>query len=434
MNYIIWGAGQRGKRALDILGDEQVIFFLDSDPAKIDTVYEGKYVKSISNSAVSKSDNIVLISPALGQKEIISILEEKGIKNYFLFDDCPPEITIDESDNGILEEYDIQPDFDTCGIYGIGWFALFLYDVFKQKGVKVCLISQEEVSTEILTCVGKKYEIKKLDDALNDVQVILNVTFNDQIDLSSFGRHEVKYIEISDFLEQNIKFYNGEIARLKNMHKGERCFIVATGPSLKVNDLDTLYRNKEKCISMNRIYNIFHKTEWRPDYYVIEDYKMIEDLSEEIAGLPLPYKFVASKPESYWRQDKAKTSIKFNMITGEFNDNNIRFSQNAERCFYNGRTVTYACLQLAIYMGFTEIYLLGVDFNYSSDIYAETNHFEGYQNYYKDIRLNQINPEKQLCAYRKAREMAERKKIKIINATRGGKLEVFERKNFEDLF
>lgn len=434
MNYIIWGAGQRGKRALDILGDEQVMFFVDSDSSKVGTVYEKKDVKSVESIATNEGDSIVLVSPALGQEEIINILGEKGITNYLLFDDCPLEINIDKTDNDILAEYDIQPDFDACAIYGMGWFALFLYDLFEQKGVQTWLISPEGVSTELVSCISKKYKVRRLNDIWNDVQVILDVTVNDQLDLSVYEQKKVRYIGISDYLEQNIKFYNDNIAKLKNIYKGKRCFIVATGPSLKVNDLDILYKNHEKCISMNRIYNIFPKTKWRPDYYVIEDYKMIEDLAEELAELPLSYKFVAKEPQAYWEQDKAKTSIKINMITGEFNNRNIRFSKNVERCLYNGRTVTYACLQLAVYMGFTEIYLLGVDFNYSSDIYAETNHFEGYQNHYKDIRLNQVNLEKQLYAYRKAKEMAETKKIKIINVTRGGKLEVFERKKFDDLF
>lgn len=434
MKYIIWGAGQRGKRALDILGDEQVICFVDSSPAKIGTIYEGKSVKSIENIAADLSDSILLVSPALGQEEIICILKEKGISNYFLFDDCPPEINIDETDSSILEDYDIQPDFDTCAIYGIGWFALFLYDLLEQKGVHSCLINPNGTAASLLACVGKKYEVKELDNALNNVEVILDVNVKNPLNSACYEQCKAKYIEISDYLEQNIKFYNDNIAKFKNIHAGERCFIVATGPSLTVDDLDTLYRNHEKCISMNRIYNIFPKTEWRPDYYVIEDYKMIEDLAEEIAKLPLPYKFVASKPEMYWMQSGARTSIKFNMIIGGFNENSIRFSKNVDRCLYNGRTVTYACLQLAVYMGFTEIYLLGVDFNYASDIYAESNHFKGYQNSYKDIRLNPIDPEKQLWAYKKARKIAETKKIKIINATRGGKLEVFERKNFDDLF
>lgn len=434
MDYIIWGAGQRGKRALDILGDAQVAFFIDSSLDKIGTIYEGKSVKSIDDAALKLTDYIVLITPALGQEEIVSILENRGIKNYLLFSDCPPEINIDQTEGGMLEEYDIQPDFDTCAVYGINWFGLFMYDFLKNKGVNMFLINQEEISKELIKCIGKSYEIRQLEDVLDQVQVILDVAVTSQLDLSMNDQYKARYIGFSDYLEENIKFYNNEIAKFKNVHMGERCFIVATGSSLKVEDLDILYRNHEKCISMNRIYNIFPKTKWRPDYYMIEDSKMIEDLADEIAELPLPYKFVASKPEMYWEQSKADTSMKFNMLTGEFNDNNIRFSKNVERCLYNGRTVTYACLQLAVYMGFTEVYLLGVDFNYSSDIYAESNHFEGYQNHYKDIRLNPVNPEKQLCAYRKAKKVAEAKKIKIFNATRGGRLEVFERKKFDELF
>ena len=64
----------------------------------------------------------------------------------------------------------------------------------------------------------------------------------------------------------NISFYNKQIECYKDIHHGKRCFIIATGPSLTVQDLDTLYAHNEKCISMNRIYNIFGETKWRPDY------------------------------------------------------------------------------------------------------------------------------------------------------------------------
>ena len=91
----------------------------------------------------------------------------------------------------------------------------------------------------------------------------------------------------------------------------------------------------------------------------------------------------------------------------------------------DGNTVTYICLELAVYMGFKEIYLLGVDCDYS----GKKQHVIDTG----DVVLN--NPESRMIeAYKKAKEYADSHGIKIYNATRGGKLEVFERVDFDSLF
>lgn len=122
------------------------------------------------------------------------------------------------------------------------------------------------------------------------------------------------------------------------------------------------------------------------------------------------------------------------MVMQAYDSLHMGFSMQPEKLIYNGRTVTYVCLQLAVYMGFREIYLLGVDFNYAADIYAASNHFEGYHNHYKEIRLNAVYPGKMLLSYEKAKQVCSRSGIKIYNSTRGGMLEVFERKSFDELF
>ena len=59
-----------------------------------------------------------------------------------------------------------------------------------------------------------------------------------------------------------------KLKSLKDQHKGERCFIVATGPSLRIEDLNLL-RN-EFTFSMNSIFLLFDETDWRPTYYGIQ--------------------------------------------------------------------------------------------------------------------------------------------------------------------
>jgi len=80
-------------------------------------------------------------------------------------------------------------------------------------------------------------------------------------------------------------------------------------------------------------------------------------------------------------------------------------------------------------MGTNEIYLLGCDFSFSKDISDEENHC--YKRKTSGYAFDYENVEK---AYRKAKEYADSHNIKIYNATRGGRLEVFERVDFDSLF
>src|SRR5699024_7865108 len=59
------------------------------------------------------------------------------------------------------------------------------------------------------------------------------------------------------------------IEALRNCHKGERCFIIGNGPSLRAEDLDKL--KNEITFACNRINLIFDQTDWRPTYYCITD-------------------------------------------------------------------------------------------------------------------------------------------------------------------
>ena len=79
-------------------------------------------------------------------------------------------------------------------------------------------------------------------------------------------------------------------------------------------------------------------------------------------------------------------------------------------------------------MGFSEIYLLGVDCNYKRG--SQNNYF--YQEKEKDNIDH--DEERMIMAYQSARNYADFHGIKIYNATRGGMLEVFDRVDFDSLF
>ena len=110
------------------------------------------------------------------------------------------------------------------------------------------------------------------------------------------------------------------------------------------------------------------------------------------------------------------------------------------KCVSEGYTVTYSCIQMAVYMGYSEIYILGCDHNYSATFRLDGSikkDSEVNQNYMTLIDHKLINLprlDKTTLAYQRARIECEKRGVKIFNSTRGGKLEVFERKEFDSLF
>lgn len=431
MKYILWGAGRRGRRALEIIGEEKVAAFIDRNPDKIGKMFLDKEILSLEKAMQLYPDCMYVITPEAGEEEMESLLEQRGIEARLRFDECPMGITYAYEKTPLFDLYPVEPKGKNCGLYGITLFSILLYDYWKNNyHVDVTLVPEKELSPGMRMILEKEYRIKSLDEASLTVDCWIAVKDGENL------RNKVNspFFDISELMEASAAFYNPQISALKGRHKGKRCFIVATGPSLLASDLDTLWKNKELCISMNKIYNIFHATCWRPDYYMIQDHDMIEDIEDEVAALDLKYKFVPSTSESYWKQSNAEGTIKYYSVTEESNIKIPGFSVHPEHYLYDGKTITYACLQLAAYIGFKEIYLLGVDFNYSSDINDPENHFAGYHTPDRRLRLYPVAKEYVAAAYRRAKEYADTHGIKIYNATRGGKLEIFERVDFDELF
>lgn len=426
MKYIIWGAGNRGKWTLKFLGEENVNAFIDSNKEKIGKSIYGKMIIS-PEQAIKESDNsFIVITPLNGSNEIERWLKNNNFTCYLKLDDCPMSIPCDEQ-----EEFSFRLQYknNICyGLLGVNLFSLWLCDELKKHNIPVKVSCQEGLSKDVLTLLKREYQIVQKSVLISTSEKIIVMEGFD------YPTSDTHYIAVDDFIIQSMSDIRSELLRYKNIHVGKRCFIVATGPSLTVEDLKTLHEHREICFSMNRIFNIFSKTEWRPDYYVVGDKEMIEDLSDEIASLDLNNKFISTIPHSYWKNPKSKGSMPYKILMRGFNDRKPLFSTRAEYGLYQGTTVTYLCIQLAVYMGFSEIYLLGVDFSYTNNLYDPQNHFAGCDNTGRKVRLNPICPERTLLAYESSAEYCKNHYIKIFNATRGGKLEVFERKCFDSLF
>jgi len=234
------------------------------------------------------------------------------------------------------------------------------------------------------------------------------------------------------------------LAKLKNIHLNRRAFIVGTGPSLGVRDLDKL--KNEVTFGCNKIYLAFFETDWRPTYYSVIDRIVAENNKNEIEQLSLT-KIFSSVTKPFFKKSKNViwlNDLKSPTIQGE---RQFRFSTDVARGTYGGFTVIYTQLQLAYYMGVTEVYLMGVDFDFTESKRTgektsageeilksggEINHF--HQDYRpKGERWTIPNLGYQYKAFQIAKKAFEKDNRRIYNASRRTKLDVFQTVNFDNL-
>lgn len=249
-----------------------------------------------------------------------------------------------------------------------------------------------------------------------------------------------------------VKGYQSKIAALYNKHKGQRCFIVANGPGLAKIDMSLL--KNEITIGCNGIYKNFDKWGFALNYLVFEDIEQFEIRAKDLKHVKGPVKmaaiFNAYALDS--RKDFLFFNVPRNMVMNYpsyyWSDLYPQFSKDFASVVHLGSTITYIMLQLAYFLGFKEVYIVGLDHNYgmlpklfppgkikiTSENYEMVQQCHVDKNYYKigDV-IGVPWVALQEKAYAKAKEVFEADGRKIINLSVDSKLDVFEKGNFNDV-
>jgi hypothetical protein len=222
------------------------------------------------------------------------------------------------------------------------------------------------------------------------------------------------------------------LAAYENIHKGERCFIIGNGPSLRQTDLPRL--KNEFTFGVNRIYLMFPELGFTTSYFLTVNSLVIEQCAEDIRALPIP-KFLS------WRshpliEPTEDTMFLHTTYTGP------KFAQDARGRIWEGATVTYVALQLAYFMGFDQVILIGVDHNYTTQGKPNTtivsngddpNHFNaGY--FGKGFRWQLPDLDTSERSYLMARQAYQDAGRQVLDATVGGKLTIFPKVDYSSLF
>lgn len=222
------------------------------------------------------------------------------------------------------------------------------------------------------------------------------------------------------------------LAQLKDIHRGERCFIIGNGPSLKQTDLSRL--KGEYTLGQNRIYLAFPEMGFSTSYYLSVNDLVVEQCADEIQSLKMP-RFVSWRSRK-WLKPQENLFFIHTTYTGE------KFATDIRERVWEGGTVTYTSLQVAYFLGFSQVILVGVDHNYvtagkpNATVVSQgddPNHFDpGY--FGKGFRWQLPDLVQWEEAYRLARRTYEADGRTVLDATIGGKLQVFTKVDYDSLF
>ncbi len=242
------------------------------------------------------------------------------------------------------------------------------------------------------------------------------------------GRHVAAQVFDSRWAESRRR-----LLEYRDKYKGQRCFIIGNGPSLRQTDLSRL--KGEFTFGMNRIYLMFSELGFSTSCLVVVNDLVIEQCAGEMKTLALP-KFITWRSRRWLAGDK-QTIFLDTDFTGP-----AVFSGDATRRLFEGFTVTNVALQLAFFMGFETSILIGVDHNYVTKGQPnlaivsqgdDPNHFApGY--FGKGFKWQLPDLEGSEQGYHRARAAYEQASRRVLDATVGGKLTIFPKVDYSTLF
>lgn len=240
----------------------------------------------------------------------------------------------------------------------------------------------------------------------------------------------------------------------KDRHKGQRCFIVLNGPSIAEQDLRLLKGELTFFVSNGYLHT--HYDELSPTYHCSPQFTYsgtftrevaIEWLKEMDARIGQSELFLNISEQALIQECGLFPDRPVNYVclgTAPFEVSADRRPFDISRNMPEVQTVSMMAIMLAMYMGFTEIHLLGADHDtYRTNEYKypfTAGHLQGscFQINYATGQFLRPKYDALVVAtriwhqYRVLKEIAAANGISILNATAGGDLDEFPRIALEE--
>jgi len=234
----------------------------------------------------------------------------------------------------------------------------------------------------------------------------------------------------------------------RDRHKGERCFIIGNGPSLRTQNLSPL------ASELTFVTNAFWKNpfvkKWQPTYYFFADdlyfdgseptriffYNLRSVVHASTFFLPIFGKHVVRG------MSLLPPNITYYVAFHGSLSDGLSHLPDFTGIVPGAQSVSEFAIMAAMYMGCSPIYLLGLDHDWLSHRDMDRHFYEGAtvdharaeQNLGKESYKVQMEAVLKLWyGYESILRVAETAGIRIVNATKGGFLDVFEREDYDSL-
>lgn len=264
--------------------------------------------------------------------------------------------------------------------------------------------------------------------------------------------------------KKKIKYPNGvsfkHNKKFKDIHKGERCFILASGPSVKTQDLSGL--ENEICIAVSHFH--LHKDikKIKPKYHVLapqhkpftfdDSSKYFEDFLKYYNEEEVTY-FLGITPYKYSYTELIRNNPKYNLSNINYlnyyyperlNEKNYKNPKiwDITKNLFSISTVVYSAIQVAAYMGFKEIFLIGCDHDYIKhpDRVENNRFYEDKEGISDKAHLEKRNLEQMFKVlherwkdYRLMNDHLKALGITVCDATENGMLDIFPKKDLQKI-
>lgn len=217
----------------------------------------------------------------------------------------------------------------------------------------------------------------------------------------------------------------------KNSDSEKRCFIIGGGPSINLMDLTPL--NHEHCMAVNRGFLLKNKGLHRVDFYGLSDVNAYREYGHLIpADFAKHFCIFGAIP---WARTDIENLSVFSMYSPQAPKKFMSkgfFQFNLNQPVAHTYSVVLQMLQVAVFAGFRDIYIIGVD----NDFSGTNMHFYPDSTTEKhNMKIWGLNPSPDNEeAFRQAYLILKPLGINLYNAGVGGKLTALPRVEFKELF
>lgn len=226
-----------------------------------------------------------------------------------------------------------------------------------------------------------------------------------------------------------LSYHNIEkILSLKDKYKDQKCFIIGGSPSLKQLDLSKLNNSEYKVFTVGRGYKLKDSGLLHSNFHIISDIagysEIIDELDENYADIFFTYAGIEFA-------NNVKDLIYFDYFENPINMDKHYQDDLTKKLFHCETVIDYA-LQIATYMGFKDIYFIGVDLDFNKNVGHIYKSTKGEKERQKSHSQNKNLF--MLSSFVFATQYLKAKNINLYNASPSGILDCMSRVKYDELF